>query len=52
MVLNKQFGQMVAYRNPDLVAVSLKEAVARPNLVELDSDLVRTAQGLNISLGI
>ena len=52
MVLNKQFGQMVAYHHPDLVAVPLKEAVSKPNLVTFDSDLVRTAQGLNISLGI
>lgn len=52
MVLNGQFGQMVAYRYPQLVAVPLKEAVAQPNLVTFDSDLVRTAQGLNICLGI
>jgi 6-phosphofructokinase 1 len=52
MVLNGQFGQMVAYHHPDVVAVSLKEAVSKPNLVSLDSDLVRTARGLNISLGI
>ena len=52
MVLNGQFGQMVAYHHPDLVAVSLKEAVSKPNLVTIDSDLVNTAKGLNISLGI
>ena len=52
MVLNKQFGQMVAYHHPDLVAVSLKEAISKPNLVTIDSDLVNTAKGLNISLGI
>lgn len=52
MVLNGQFGQMVAYHHPDLVAVSLKEAISKPNLVTFDSDLVRTALGLNICLGI
>ena len=52
MVLNGQFGQMVAYQHPNVVAVSLKEAVAQPNFVTIDSDLVRTAQGLDISLGI
>ena len=51
MVLNGQFGQMVAYHHPDLVAVSLKEAISKPNLVTIDSDLVNTAKGLNISLG-
>jgi len=34
------------------VAVSLKEAVSKPNLVTIDCDLVDTARGLNISLGI
>jgi len=52
MVLNGQFGQMVAYRYPQLMAVPLKEAVAKPNLVTFDSDLVRTARGLNICMGI
>ena len=52
MVLNGQFGQMVAYRHPDLIAVPLNEAIAQPNLVKIDSDLVRTAEGLGISLGI
>ena len=52
MVLNGQFGQMVAYHHPNLVAVSLAEAIAKPNLVTIDSDLVNTAKGLDISLGI
>ena len=52
MVLNGQFGNMVAYHHPNLEVVSLKEAVSKPNLVSFDSDLVRTAKGLNISLGI
>ncbi len=52
MVLNGQFGQMVAYQHPNVVAVSLKEAISKPNLVTIDSDLVNTAKGLNISLGI
>ena len=51
MVLNKQFGQMVAYHHPNLVAVPLAEAIAKPNLVTIDSDLVNTAKGVDISLG-
>ncbi len=51
MVLNQQFGQMVAYHHPDLITVPLKEAIAKPNLVTIDSDLVKTAKGLDISLG-
>jgi 6-phosphofructokinase 1 len=52
MVLNGQFGQMVAYHHPNLVAVPLAEAIAKPNLVTIDSDLVNTAKGVDISLGI
>ena len=51
MVLNGQFGQMVAYHHPNLVAVPLAEAIAQPNLVTIDSDLVNTAKGVDISLG-
>ncbi len=51
MVLNRQFGQMVAYHHPNLITVPLKEAIAKPNLVAIDSDLVKTAKGLDISLG-
>jgi 6-phosphofructokinase 1 len=52
MVLNNEFGKMVAYRHPDFIAVPLKEAVAKPNFVTHDNALVKTALGLGISLGI
>jgi 6-phosphofructokinase 1 len=52
MVLNQNYGKMVAYRHPNFVAVSLKEAIATPNLVTSDNSLVKTAKGLGISLGI
>jgi 6-phosphofructokinase 1 len=48
MVLNKQYGQMVAYRHPDLIAVPIKHVIAEPNLVKLDSDLMETARGVGI----
>lgn len=51
MVLEKQFGKMVAYRHPDIIAVPISEAVDQPNLVQPNSDLVRTARGLGISFG-
>jgi 6-phosphofructokinase len=51
MVLNKEFGSMVAYRQPKLISVPLVDAIAKPNLVTLDSELVKTAFGLDISLG-
>lgn len=52
MVLNGDFGKMVAYRHPNFVAVPLKEAIAKPNLVTKNNALVKTAKGLGISLGI
>lgn len=52
MVLEGKFGNMVAYHHPDFVAVPLKKAIAKPNLVEKNNYLVKTAKGLDISLGI
>ena len=52
MVLNQEYGNMVAYRHPNIISVPLKDAVAKMNLVTKDHDLVRTAMGLGISLGI
>ena len=51
MVLDGDFGKMVAYRHPDFLAVPLKEAIAKPNLVTPDNALVKTVKGLGISLG-
>ncbi|MDD2278734.1 MAG: ATP-dependent 6-phosphofructokinase [Bacteroidales bacterium] len=51
MVLKGEFGKMVAYRHPDIIAVPLSEAVDRPNYVNPDCALVRTARGLGISFG-
>jgi 6-phosphofructokinase 1 len=51
MAIEGDFGKMVAYRHPDLVAVELKEAIQSPNLIERNSQLVETAEGLGICLG-
>jgi 6-phosphofructokinase 1 len=51
MVLNEQFGQMVSYQHPDIVAVPLKEAIGKPNLVTLDNRIIQTVKGLDICLG-
>ncbi len=51
MVLNKEWGHMVAYRHPDMVAVPLKDAVRKYNYIDLRSDLVKTARGVGICLG-
>ncbi|HNV81415.1 MAG: ATP-dependent 6-phosphofructokinase [Tenuifilaceae bacterium] len=51
MVLEQRFGQMVAYRHPNIVAVPLSEAVGQPNFVDPGCDLVKTAKGIGISFG-
>lgn len=51
MVLNGEYGKMVAYRHPNIVSVPLSEAVDHPNYVQPDSDLIRTAKGIGISFG-
>jgi 6-phosphofructokinase 1 len=51
MVLEGKFGEMVAYRHPDIISVPLSEAVGKPKLVDPDCDLVRTAKGIGISFG-
>jgi phosphofructokinase-like protein len=52
MVLNQQYGQMVSYQHPDIVAVPLLDAIGKPNLVSLDNRIIQTVKGLDISLGI
>ncbi len=52
MVLKGEFGKMVSYQHPEFVAVPLKKAIAKPNLVTKNNALVNTARGLDISLGI
>ena len=41
----------MSYRHPNMVSVPIKNAVRKYNLIDLDSDLVRTARGVGISLG-
>jgi 6-phosphofructokinase 1 len=51
MVLNEEYGRMVSYRHPYITSVSLIDAIQKPNLVTLDTALVKTARGLGISFG-
>ncbi len=51
LVLRKQFGRMVAYRNNDITSVTLEEATKEPSFVNKDSSIVKAAKGLNISFG-
>lgn len=51
MVLDKDFGKMVAYKNNNIVTVSLEDAVKDYNYISKDSNLVQTARGVGISFG-
>ena len=46
-----QFGNMVAYHPPEIVAVPLEKIVGRTRNVPLASDVVRTARAMGVSLG-
>lgn len=45
------FGKMVAYKHPEVISVTLEEALKEPHLVSPDSFLVKTAKGLGIAFG-
>ena len=51
MIAEGKFGQMVALKGDDIVPVPLAKAAERQKFVPLDSDLIRTAFGLGVSLG-
>ncbi len=51
MVLNKNYGQMVAYKNHELTTVSLEEAVSQYNHVSTDHYLIETAKMMGVSFG-
>ncbi len=51
MVLDKQFGRMVAFKNNDITSVTLEEAIKNYNFVKTDSYIVKAARGLGISFG-
>lgn len=51
LLLNGQFGKMVANHPPDIVPIPLGEVVGRIKTVPLESDLVKTARSLGVSFG-
>jgi len=51
MVLDQEFGKMVAYHHPDIVSVPLQDVIGGEKLVTPDSALVKTARGIGISFG-
>jgi phosphofructokinase-like protein len=51
LVLEKNFGRMVALKNNSITSVTLEEATREPNFVKKDTYLVQAAKGLGISFG-
>ena len=45
------FGKMVANNPPDIVPIPLADVVGRIKTVPLDSDLIKTARAIGVSLG-
>ncbi len=51
MVLEEKFGEMAAYRHPNIISVPFTQAINNSNFVNPDSDIVNSARGLGISFG-
>ncbi len=51
LVKRGDFGSMVSLDPPDVRAIPLGEALARPKLVEVNGDVMRTARALGIGFG-
>ncbi len=52
LVLDKKYGNMVSYNNSEITYVPLKEAISKMNFITPDTDLLKTALGLGICIGI
>jgi ATP-dependent phosphofructokinase / diphosphate-dependent phosphofructokinase len=51
LVAEDKLGEMVALKNERIISVPIKEAIAEQKLVPLDSDIIKTAFGLEVCLG-
>lgn len=51
LALEGKFGQMVAYRHPDIISVPFEEAINKMNFVDPNSGIVNNARGMGISFG-
>lgn len=51
MVLEENYGQMVAYKHPNIVGLPIKEVLSTNNRIEADDQLLKTARGLGINMG-
>ncbi|MBL4888585.1 MAG: 6-phosphofructokinase [Candidatus Lindowbacteria bacterium] len=51
MIMNGNFGRMVALQTPDIRSVSLSEAVSHYHTVDPNSGLIRTGRALGLAFG-
>ena len=51
LIEKEEFGNMVAYKNNRIEAVTIKEAISKYNVLKLDGYLINTARKLGISFG-
>lgn len=51
LIAQKKFGRMAAMQNGEIVDVPVEKVAGRSRAVTMDDAMVRTARGLNISLG-
>ncbi len=51
LVAEGKLGEMVALKDERIISVPIKEAVAKQKLVPLNSDIIKTAFGLEVCLG-
>ena len=51
MVLEGKFGEMVAYRHPEIISVPIKDVIQKYNQIDSGNNLIHTARGIGISFG-
>jgi ATP-dependent phosphofructokinase / diphosphate-dependent phosphofructokinase len=51
LVMEERYGEMVAVAPPNIISVPLDRIVGRTRTIPLDSDIIRTARAVGISLG-
>jgi 6-phosphofructokinase 1 len=51
MVLDEDYGKMVAYKHPNIVGLPIKDVISTYNRIGPDDQLVKTARGIGMNLG-
>lgn len=51
LIIERQYGRMVAIRNDEIVSIPLEEAASRTKFLPLDHPMLRVARDIGISLG-